>query len=165
MKTLIALLLILFAIQGTAQKNTTGVFNGDTVIITTSSEFIYSPFNPLKRIDVSVIEACMRDNIKSIKKKSDCSFVLKYQNRIIAKGDSIEINLKENSPGYIFSFRIDKKYDVVIQNTFFTIDKPMYFEIEYPEGDMVKGKGYIIQYYRLICQLEVSDNDIELIIK
>ena len=165
MKILIALLLILFAIQGTAQKNTTGIFNGDNVIITTFGEFIHFPSNPLKRMDTSVLETYIQDNIKFIKKKFNCSFVLKYQDQVIAKGDNIEINPKENLFDYVISFHIDEKYDAVIQNTFFTIDKPMRFEIEYPGGDTVKGKGYIIQYYRLICQLEVSDNDIELIIK
>ena len=129
--------------------------------------------------------------IVNTKEKPNCSFVIKYKNGIIAKGNNVEFNFKEDpvrklysrgkdgeikpiltshSPDCIVSFRIDKRYDNIFKNTFFEIDKPTYFEIDidlyYPDDNcVVKGWGYITSYYRLVCQMEVLSGDAELIFK
>lgn len=122
---------------------------------------------------------------ETIEKKGNCSFVLKYEGRVIAKGSNVEFNFKEdlnrelyktvpedkinpmlteNSPDCIVYFRIDRKYESILANTFISIDKPVHFEIKtklyFPNSNyVVKGKGYITQYYRFVCQLEVLSGD------
>ncbi len=121
------------------------------------------------------------------KEKSNCSFILKYENQVIAKGVNVDFDfqvtdstnlyyrgnedsdlkpmLTENSPDCIVSFHVDKHYWKLIENLFTLVDKPLYFYIEtelyYPNVDFcLIGKGYLIEYYRGICTLEVLSGDV-----
>lgn len=139
MKTLIAFILILFAVHGIAQDR---------------------------------------------EKKANCSFSVEYDGSIISEGNWVEFNFKidpnrmlydsegdsilamltEDSPDCVVSFYIDMKFEAILANTFMIIDQPTYFEIKtklyYPNIDcIVKGKGYVLDYYRGVLRMVVLTGD------